>query len=140
MLTWLILAVKAFSGGDIARGLFVLGMCAVIILHISVLVFFKAKAQFISLGIITFCIVFMSLNWSAQSSKMISIGLQAFGTGGDLPITITNVQSGTITKGKLKLITPKFIYFTPSTEEGVASYSLSSVGYYVVGENSITSR
>jgi hypothetical protein len=134
IITWLLLIVKAFSGGDIPKALFILGMCAVIIAHISVLMFFKAKAQFISLGAITFCIVFMSLNWPTQSSKVISIGLQAFGSGGDLPITITNAQSGIITKGKLKLISPKFIYFTPSMEEGVASYSLSNVGYYVVGK------
>ena len=132
LITWSLLILELISGADTTRILFVLGMCTVIIAHISVLIYFKARAQFISLGAITFCIVFMSFNWPAQSSKVISIGLQAFGVGGDLPITITNAQSGVITKGKLKLISPKFIYFTPSTEKGVATYSLSNVGYYVV--------
>ncbi len=132
-LTWLILIVKALAGSDLGKMAFIIFICAFIIGHVSILIFYNAKAQFISLAGVTISIVFLSFNFPVQSSQAISIGLQAFGVGGGLPITITSAQSGVMTKGELKLITPKNIYFSPEGEIGVATYSLPNVGYYVVG-------
>lgn len=131
--TWLLLISRVILGSDLARMIFIVAICAFIILHVSILIFYNAKEQFISLSVVTISIVFLSFNFPAQSSQAISIGLQAFGVGGDLPITITSAQSGVMTKGKLKLITPKNIYFTPEGETGVATYSLPNVDYYIVG-------
>lgn len=120
---------------DIKRVVFVIVLCLAIISHVSILIYHTVKRQFISLGVIAFVIIYLSTVFPSQSSGVISIGLRAFGVGGDLPITISNAQSGALTTGKLKLISPKFIYFIPSEAKGVASYSMSSVGYYIVEKN-----
>lgn len=130
----LTLTIMFVNEGDYKRALFVLAICGLIIIHLSILLFYKAKSQFISLVMITFGIFFLSFNYSEQSAQTISIGLKTFGVGGDLPITITDAQSGNKTEGKLKLISPNNIYFTPDNNEGIATYSLSNVGWYVVGK------
>ncbi len=132
--TWLIFVGTSLSSGDSGKVVFAFLICTLIIIHIIILLFYKARAQFISLAGITFSVIFLSINFPVQSSKVISIGLQVFGVGGDLPVTISSAQSGSRKKGKLKLITPKNIYFSPEDEDGVATYSLSNVGYYIVGK------
>jgi len=134
-LTWFMIIYKAYNGADLYRMAFILGICFFIAGHLATLIFHNAKTQFISLFAVTAGIIFFSVNYPAQSSKAISIGLQAYGVGGDLPISITNSQSEAIIKGKLKLITPKNIYFSPENGGGVATYSLNNVSYYVVGKN-----
>lgn len=130
---WLGLIYKACNGEDLYHMAFVLGVCILLMIHLITLIYYNARKQFISLFLITTSIILLSVTYPTQASKVMSIGLQAYGVGGDLPISITNAQSGTMAKGKLKLITPKHIYFSPDKEGGIATYSLNNVSYYVVG-------
>jgi len=134
LISWYLIILSITEGKDLPRIGYALAICFIIIAHVSVLLFFRAKLQFISLGVIAIGIVFISFNWSAQSAQVMSLGLKAFGVGGDLGIKITSAQSGMVTSGRLKLITPKYIYFTPTEGTGVATYSLSDVRYYIVDE------
>lgn len=135
LITWVTIGFNISSGSDYGRAIFILTLCAIMAFHISILFFLKAKSQFISLLFVTTSIIFISVNFPTQASQAISIGLKSYGVGGNLPISIKNSQSGAITNGKLKLITPKNIYFSPDNIAGIATYSLNSVSYYIVDEN-----
>lgn len=133
--SWLLMIVDSVSSGDYQRMLFISLLCLLIAGHLITLIFYESKKQFISLATVSSTVVFLSINFSPQAAQVVSIGLKAFGSGGDLPISITNAQSGNETKGKLKLITPKNIYFTPDSGSGVATYPLMNISYYVVDGN-----
>ncbi|TOH23035.1 hypothetical protein CGI85_25110, partial [Vibrio parahaemolyticus] len=91
-----------------------------------------AKAQFISIAALIVAIVYSSLNYSAQVAEVVSIGLKAFGVGGELPIVVKGEKNEFEVSGKLKLITPQNIYMLDESGSDLLVYSLSHVSSYSI--------
>ena len=133
IIIWLIFILKVIEAEDRSQIAFIMLICVFIAIHIGTLLFYRAKIQLASMVVISSLVIIFSLGNSASASKVVSIGLKAYGMGGDLPITITSSQNSLISKGSLKLITPNFIVFEPEGQKGVSTYSLSNISHYKVG-------
>ncbi|AOY46081.1 hypothetical protein ACPF3S_002825 [Vibrio cholerae] len=129
---WVYAGILIYSDVNPARVIFVAAICLFVAIHVIVLTCYSAKAQFISMAALIFAIVYSSLNYSAQVAEVVSIGLKAFGVGGDLPIVVKGGKNDFEVSGKLKLITPQNIYMVNESGSNLLVYSLSHVSSYSI--------
>lgn len=114
------------KGGDAGWILFLIFYSVIIVFHISMLLSRPAKIQLFSLALLAFMSVMLTLNRPVEASRFLSIGLKAYGIGGDIPCQIVFTDNS-VKKGKLKLMTPNSIYFVPDNIKGITSVSRSSI-------------
>lgn len=127
-----IFSAKVFDALKLTNMIFMLVMMLFLAIHIGAF-FFSAKHQFFSSIVLLTLLLFSVLNMPEQVSQQVTLGLKVFGVGGDLPITIKIINPKTEIHGKVKLITPKNIYFSPEGMEHItATYPISNVDYYEI--------
>lgn len=129
---WVYAGILIYSDVNPARIIFVAAICLFVAIHMMVLTCYSSRAQFISMAALIFAIVYSSLNHSAQVAEVVSIGLKAFGVGGDLPIVVRGEKNDFEVPGKLKLITPQNIYMVDESGSNLLVYSLSHVSSYSI--------
>lgn len=103
--------------------------------HIAMLLFYDAKNQFFSLLIFIISISLITIYFSKETSKLMSIGLREFGIGGDINTEITINGKDKVEKGKLILVAPKFIFFKPYKQHGIKTYPISVIESFYVGND-----
>lgn len=95
-------------------------------IHLSTLIFYNVRHQLSSLCVFIILLFLLTINFSAETSRLISIGLKAFGSGGEIETVITTSNDFSI-EGKLLLITPKNIYLKPIDKNGTMIYPISNL-------------
>lgn len=139
ILMWLVIVLnfyKIFSAEEIdtikLANLF-FGLTIMFFLGIHLLTFlFSAKHQVLSSVVLLTLTIISVLIIPKQVSLQINSGLKAFGVGGNIPITIKVTNSDKVLHGKLKLITPKNIYYSPEENNDVtATYPIANIYYEV---------
>lgn len=131
----LIIFIGLSNGAEYERMIFVFILSLAIIIHISILLYCSAQAGLISLCTICLIALLICINSPKQASNILGMGLKSFCAGGGIPIEISHSESHIIKKGKLKLITPRNIYFTPENKKGVAVFPISNLNYFYIGND-----
>jgi len=101
--------------------------------HIGNLIFYNAKRQFLSLIGITIGLSFLMIFFAKETSMLMAIGLRQFGIGGDIKTEIKISAKSQMEKGRLILVTPRFIYMRPNKAIGIKTYPINIVESYYVG-------
>lgn len=102
--------------------------------HISMLLFYDAKSQFISFLIFMFTITFSTILFSEQTARLLSMGLKSFGIGGYINTEII-IKDNKIEKGKLILLTPKTVYIKPYNKNGVKIFQINYIESIYIGND-----
>lgn len=132
LLMWLMVILGALAPSvDYPRMGFMLGISALVAAHITVLVLFKAKHQFISLAVITALAIYLPAMFRPQAAQMVGLGLSTFGVGGvSAALKLTSKEGHTV--GHLILITPGNIYLQSKETGATFTFSRGSVEYFCV--------
>lgn len=104
---------------------FVLIVTLYLAIHFSIFFFAKLKTKVILLVALFFVAFGFVASQPELSSKLLGIGLSTFGVGGEIPIEVLSDDG--IVKGKLILLTPKYIYFTEEPSGVLAFQALDKV-------------
>lgn len=113
--------------------LYIILISILINIHISMLLFYNAKYQLYSFASFIFFGFILTTQFSAETARLLSIGLKTFGVGGGVKVTlITN--NGSITEGKLLLISPKIIYLKSNDQNGTYIYPISNLSSIYIGK------
>jgi len=102
-------------------------------IHISMLLFYTAKHQLISFASFIFFGFMLTTQFSAETARLLSIGLKTFGAGGKIDVTLTTDTYSTI-KGKLLLLSPKVIYLKVKDKNGTYIYPIDKLSNVYIGK------
>lgn len=102
--------------------------------HIGLLLYKSARTQFISLLIISITIPVITIIFASETSRILSIGLKAFGIGGNEKVEI-KIDENRTDKGELLLLTPNNIYMKPYDRNGTKIYSFNNIENLYVGRD-----
>lgn len=94
-------------------------------IHFSVFFFAKLKTKVMLLVALFFVTFGLVATQPDSSAKLLGNGLRTFGVGGEIPIEI--LSNDGIAKGKLILLTPKYIYFKEEPNGVLAFQALDKV-------------
>ncbi|MDO8291770.1 MAG: hypothetical protein Q7T29_02705 [Gallionella sp.] len=111
-LFFVIIVIGTFPrNGDFFRVAYICAIGLFVSLHIAFLLHAKPKEQLISLIVLILIITFLSLHLREQASSVLSIGLKAYGVGGDIEVVLApKLIAEEQLNGKLILLSPKHIY------------------------------
>ncbi len=99
--------------------------------HFYVLLTKSAKSSFISMISLIVIIIFLCISTPKTISDYMGSGLRIFGMGGDRSAAIKLNNNDEI-EGKLKLISPNYIYLLATNDKNVTTIPLSQVTYYKI--------
>lgn len=102
-------------------------------IHISMLLFYRAKHQLISFASFIFFGFFLTTQFSGETARLLSIGLKTFGAGGGIDITLITDQN-TTTRGKLLLLSPKIVYLKSNDRNGTYIYPIDKISSIYIGK------
>ncbi len=109
-----------------SSAIYIILISIIINIHLSMLIFYNAEIQLFSFGIFIIFTFFLTTQFSAETSRLVSIGLKTFGSGGEIE-TIITTNNGVSIKGKLLLITPQNIYLKPVDKNGTIIYPIKNL-------------
>ncbi len=101
--------------------------------HISMLLFYRARHQLISFASFIFFGFMLTTQFSGETARLLSIGLATFGVGGGIDITLTTDQNST-TSGKLLLLSPKTVYLKSNDRNGTYIYQIDKLSSIYIGK------
>lgn len=104
---------------------FVLIVTAYLAIHFAVFFFAKLKTKVLMLGALLFVTFGLVATQPGLSAKLLGNGLRTFGVGGEIPIEVSSDDG--VSKGKLILLTPKYVYFQEETTNMLTFQSLDKV-------------
>ena len=107
--------------------LFILFFSSLICFHIGILLFHEIRKQIGSLALVIFVTFVGCLGLPDQISNFLSVGLRAFGSGGNIDISITIMGKEEPIYGKLLMISPNYVYIIPTGKKGVSMFPMSSI-------------
>jgi hypothetical protein len=89
-----------------------LSVCYFICLHLSHVLYGTFKTKIYTLAAVVVCVVFFSSIPQYGFSQIVSIGLRIFGSGGNIPVSVSykDRASSNTTCGKLLLLAPNYVY------------------------------
>ncbi len=113
--------------------LYIIIISILVNIHISMLLFYRARHQFISFISFIFFGFMLTTQFSEETARLLSIGLKTFGAGGGIDITLTTDQNST-TSGKLLLLSPKIVYLKSNDRNGTYIYPIDKLSNIYVGK------
>ncbi|MDD2657886.1 MAG: hypothetical protein PHD04_04515 [Candidatus Pacebacteria bacterium] len=114
--------------------LYIMVILTTISIHVALLIYRSLRTQFFSLLIISITIPFITIIFASETSRILSIGLKAFGIGGNEKVEI-KIDENRMDKGELLLLTPANIYVKPYDRNGTKIYSFDSIESLYVGKD-----
>lgn len=105
---------------------YIICLSVLVNLHISMLLLYNAKYQLYSfISFIVFGFI-LTIYFSTETARLLSIGLKTFGAGGGINVTLTT-NNNSIVKGKLLLVSPKIIYLKSNDQNGTYIYPINNL-------------
>jgi hypothetical protein len=106
-------SVVIFIQVDIENGkdfVYLLLICSMVMMHISLLIYAKPKFQFISLAIVVVFFAYTTLLFKDSVVRGVNSALISFGLGGTQCVSITDRHNSYRIDGRLLLASPDYIY------------------------------
>lgn len=103
----------------------VLGVTLYLAVHFGVFFFAKLKVKIMLLFVLFFLAFDLVATQPNVAAKLLGNGLRIFGVGGEIPIEV--VSDDGVAKGRLILLTPKYIYFKEDPNNALIIQALDKV-------------
>jgi hypothetical protein len=134
---WLIIFILIFSRENSNwEILFYIGAIGLfIVIQINSILHAKPPVQFMTLTLIIIMTLYLTFNLRTSAAEMIGLALKAYGSGGNICITITDTQNSYNLKGRLILAAPDYLYFQRNEHTSITSIRVDSNTIYITGND-----